>query len=387
MMRSTYGSLGAAFLAGSLGLGLSTAAVAQDDPEEKKSSWADNISIGAFVDAYGAIRSDNNEYRFDVLGNGEPVNAAYGHEAYVLGSGFGLAFAGADLEYSGEQFGATISLRFGPGVTRFYGGAPTMLGIENITQAYLTWKPFKDLTLDMGQFGTLYGAEVAESWRNLNYSRGALYFLMQPFWHMGVRANYTLNDYLAFNAMIVNGVNNAFEDNKSPTLGVQVVATPIESLSLAVGYMGALNPRDGGNGDFHNFFDFVATYEAGGFSLVANVDVNDYRPQGASDRENWWGVSIAPGYAFTNWFGAALRGEFLSASTNIFGMATPPSQTPWLATMTATLDFKPVPNSAALVLRPEFRYEVARDDLYLNRDNNPTDKFWTVMLGAVVTSM
>jgi len=391
-------------LAGSLGLGMSSVALAQEAEAAEapaaapaEPSWTDSIKVGAFVDAYAAYRSDNN------------TAATPTSEAYVENNGFGLAFAGADLSYSGDQFGATMSLRYGPGVVRFYAADQGPLGIDNITQAFVTWKPVDKLTLDLGQFNTLYGAEVTESWRNVNYSRGALYYAFQPFWHTGLRANYAINDMIGVNAMIVNGVNNAFEGNKSPSVGLQVTAAPIDSLFLAVGYLGALHPHDDEEGaiagpdddadgapdyflenKFDNFVDVVATFTAGDFKLVGNFDYNMYRLTGAKDGENNWGVSVAPAYAITNWFGAGARVEYLSDSANNWfgmtdkGVAAKDSN---LMTLTATLDFKPVPNSAALVLRPEFRYEKASDDYFTDRDNKLTDGFWVASLGAVVTSM
>lgn len=365
--------------------------------EEADKPWYEDFSVGGFVDAYGAIRSDSNRKRAPSEAGLAPVQLA--HEAYVQADGFALAFAGLDASYSGEKFGATISLRFGPAVNRFYGGDKGALGIDNFTQAFATWKPTDKLTFDIGQFGTLYGAEVAESWRNVNYSRGALYYAMQPFWHTGVRSNIKLSDSFALNAMVVNGVNNAFEDNKSPTLGLQALITPGDSFALAAGYMGALNPRDGGNGLFHNFFDVVATVTLGDFKVVGNFDYNQYKLSGA-DSENWWGVSVAPAYAFTDYFGVGLRAEYLSDSANVlFAMpdaASMPDEdgvlptigdATSLTTLTATLDIKPVPGSAALVIRPEFRYEVTSDDYYTNKDGELTDNFWVASIGVVVTSL
>jgi hypothetical protein len=403
MKCSMNRGLSAALLSGAIGLGLSGIAKAQDAEEAAAAAepaapaWYDNITLGAFVDAYAALRSDNNAAKAPVApppGGSPGLTGYYPHEAYVQTDGFGLAFAGADLAYSGEEFGATISLRFGPGVVRFYGADQGPLGIDNITQAYLTWKPamVKGLTLDLGQFGTPFGAEVAESWRNMNYSRGALYYAMQPFWHTGLKANYAINDMFAVNALVVNGVNTAFENNKSPSIGVQALITPMDELFIAAGYLGALHPRDDGEAAslFDNFFDVVATLTLGDFKLVANADINVYRQPGAADKENFWGVSLAPGYAITNWFGAAARVEYLSDSANaIFGMpGVDPDDAATLVTLTGTLDFKPVPNSGALILRPEVRYEMAKEEGYfLDGDNDPTDKFWSVHLGAVVTSM
>ncbi|MET0343081.1 MAG: outer membrane beta-barrel protein [Polyangiales bacterium] len=384
------------------------APVAEEAPaaaEEEEAPWYSNFSLGGFVDAYGAIRSDSNRKRPSPP-PGTTILGQYAHEGYVTGEGFGLAFAGIDAAYSGDKFGATISLRFGPGVNRFYFGDNGALGIDNITAAYATYKPTENITFDLGQFGTLYGAEVLESWRNVNYSRGALYYAMQPFWHTGLRANFKLHDAFALNAMVVNGVNNAFETNKSPSLGLQAVVTANENFTLAAGYLGALNPRDTDE-LFQNFFDVVATVTAGGFKLVGNFDFNSYKLKG-EDRENWWGVSVAPAYAFNDYFGIGLRYEYLSDSQNkLFAMtpkgavaeAAPTDDDPdatalptvggttSLNTFTATLDIKPVPGSAALVIRPEFRYEVASDNYFNKSGGSLTDGFWTAHLGVVVTSL
>lgn len=395
MTRSKFGSVWAALLAGSLGLGITGQAFAQEAEEKPEPKWYDNITVGAFVDAYGSIRSDRNTHPGSPV-PGSDATLGYYHEAYTQAEGFALAFAGADIAYSGEKFGATLSLRFGPGVKRFFAADLGPLGTEYITQAYATWKPVKMLTLDFGQFYTIYGAEVAESWRNVNYSRGGLYYAMQPFWHTGLRANIALHEKFALNALVVNAVNTAFENNKSPSLGLQALVTPSEHFFLAVGYLGPLNGRAGGEegtlfANFEHFFDAVATVTAGDFKLVANADFNMYRVKGTKDKENWWGISLAPAYQFVPMFGAGLRYEYLSDSANTWGMVKKSTGMAAadcaLHTLTATLDIKPIPDSTALVLRPEFRYEIASDQYFADGKNRPTDNFWNLMLGVVVTSM
>jgi hypothetical protein len=372
------------------------APAAEAEPEP----WYKGFTFGGFVDAYAAIRSDKNNRP---LATPLPIGGYY-HEAYVQDNGFALAVAGIDAAYKGDKLGATVSLRFGPAANRFYAANMRELGIESLTQAYVTYKPIEQLTFDLGQFATIYGAEVLESWKNVNYSRGGLYYAMQPFWHTGLRANIAISEAFALNAMVVNGVNNAFENNRSPSLGLQAVITGSDVLTLAVGYLGALNPTQGGNGLFQNFFDVVATITAGNFKLVLNGDVNLYKPEAGANGENWWGVSVAPAYAFNDMFGIGARVEYLSSSQNegLWNMTT--TKTPYdpkaeggdngvlaskagLTTLTFTLDIKPIPDVAALVLRPEFRYEIASNYYFFNKDNELTKGFWTLMLGAVVTSL
>jgi hypothetical protein len=198
-------------------------------------------------------------------------------------------------------------------------------------------------------------------------------------------------------------VNTAFEGNKAPSVGAQLLFTPIPELFLAVGYLGGLTPRNGDDEvmvtkNFQDFFDFVGTYTQGGFKAVVNADFNSYRAKGASKRENWWGVSLAPGYSFTNWFGAAVRVEYLSDSANsqlYMAVSSPGGKAAYtpkkvsMTTLTATLDFKPVANMVNLILRPEFRYEIASEDNFYKWGGSAANQkqFWSAHLGAVVTTM
>ncbi|MCA9612310.1 MAG: outer membrane beta-barrel protein, partial [Myxococcales bacterium] len=170
-------------------------AAAPADPEP--SVW-DRMSLNVFGDAYYMVdwnRPDSRTAPQDV-----------GHRAFDSQAGFGLAFGGLDFRYAGDQFGATVDLRFGDGAARLLGNANPVFSV--LKQAYVSWTPSEMLSFDLGQFDTIYGAEVADSWRNLNYTRGALYYLMQPFYHTGLRAKLTLNDRIGLTAMLVNGTNN-----------------------------------------------------------------------------------------------------------------------------------------------------------------------------------
>ena len=213
-------------------------------PPEEPVAAPGGLKISAFVDAF---------YSFQTAAQGtpSPAHRAYDSNNWVSNSetnagfaqnGFGLSFAGIDATYDGGQLGATISLRAGPSVPIYYGGDAGPLGIDNVTQAYVTWTPVPQFSLDFGQFGTIFGAEVAESWQNLNYTRGGLYYAMQPFWHTGLRASVSPNDKVSITGMIVNGVNTIHDDNESPSLALQLSITPNDLFSLAAGWFTTLEP-------------------------------------------------------------------------------------------------------------------------------------------------
>lgn len=362
---------------------------------------ASPLKLSAFVDAH---------YGFQTQKLGTPVPA---HRAYAFGSpsrgaenGFSLSFAGVDVLYDATELAATISLRAGPSLLDFYGGDAGPLGIENITQAYATWRPISELSIDFGQFGTIYGAEVAESWQNLNYTRGALYYLMQPFWHTGLRVSVSPSEQVSITGMVVNGVNSISEDNDSPSLGLQLSLTPNEMFSLAGGWYTTLRPSTDAS-YFDNFFDLVASLTIQRFTMVLNADLGiagDIRREepGFTQELNdprFWGISLALGYQATDAFGIAIRGEVLSDDDNIlylventqFGVSFPRTTQTNLGTITGTLDFKPVPGSSNLIIRWDNRLEFSNRDIFFNRDPEDdsvpnTDVWFGSVVGVVVTT-
>lgn len=370
--------------------------------EEVKESEGAGLRLSAFVDAsYG--------FQTQARGTIVPVHRAYDFNHLVTSpttaglaqNGFSLAFAGIDATYDGGQLGATISVRAGTGVPIFYFADTGPLGIDNITQAYATWSPSTQLSIDFGMFSTIFGAEVAESWQNLNYTRGGLYYAMQPFWHTGARATLSPNDQVSITGMVVNGVNSVHDDNDSPSLALQLSVTPNDAVSLAAGWYTTLKPSTDGS-VFDNFFDLVAAVSADRFSLVFNADlaimadkvnVGDGYYQTLED-PMFWGVSLAAGYQATDLFGLAVRGEFLSdadnqlykVNTEEFGVTFPHTQQTNVVTVTGTLDFKPVEGSNNLVIRWDNRIETSNEDIFFNRSSEPASVWFGSILGVVVTT-
>jgi len=318
-----------------------------------------------------------------VPGAGAPALATFGAE-----NGFGLAFAGLDLAYSSEKFGVTTSLRFGPGVTKFYAADMGGLGVGGITQAFATWKPSDKLTLDFGQFGTPFGAEVAESWVNLNYTRGGLYYSMQPFWHTGLRAALALSDSVTLKGMLVDDVNSV---SLVSTTGGDVQA----GLQLAVAagdlglYIGTLQTLGTQNVLFDRFFDLVVTYMPGDFSLIFNADFNAQDTATEIFGGNkYLGVSLAAGYAFSPVFGLAGRVEVLDYGldeTTVNPAGTGIGSGDEIITATVTFDIKPVKDLDNVVLRWDNRLEAALDTTPLfDGGGGPTDLWFASTVGLVV---
>ncbi len=347
-------------------------AVDAEPPAEESSSA---FSYMIFGDAYATVQTAQE-------GSDAPDHRAYSSSVFDGAdgqmkneNGFSLAFAGLDLGYEGKGWGVTTSLRFGPGVTEYYAIDPVLGGIGSVTQAYVTWSPVEQLSLDFGQFGTIFGAEVAESWNNLNYTRGALYYAMQPFWHTGLRAGIGLSDHMSLTLMLVNDANQI---SLAPTSDLQAAAQlGISAGDLGIA-LGTLQTLGTANAVVDRFFDLVVTYDSGGLSLVFNGDLNvSDVPGEAFGGSTFYGLSLAAGYEFTDMFGASVRGEFLDPNTDV--------QDDEILTGTVTLDTKPVPGSDNVVLRWDNRIEgTTGDAIFYDGGGDPTDVWFSSTIGLAI---
>jgi hypothetical protein len=162
------------------------------------------------------------EYNFN-----DPVGRVNLLRAYdVLSNEFSLNQADLVLEHApdvaaGRRWGGRLDLQFGQATDTLQGNPanePRPEIYRNIFQAYGTYvAPVgKGLTVDFGKWGSSIGIEGNYTKDQMNYSR-AFWFNFLPFYHMGARVTYPVNDRFALNYWIVNGTNqveatNGFKD-------------------------------------------------------------------------------------------------------------------------------------------------------------------------------
>lgn len=363
-------------------------AAAEEAPADTTSP---SVDLALFADTYVSYNSaksgtpvpyhrayDNNT-PYDPV-SGFPTTDAGDAAPLASRNGFGLSFVGLDATFKAGIVGATALLRFGPSVPIYYGTDTSAAGINSFLGGYVTLTPTESLTLDAGYFGTIYGVELAESWRNVNYSRGGLYYAMQPFYHFGVKGKYIINEHLNVTAMVVNGANNVADENNSPALGLQLGLTQIgDVFNLAVG--GFYETGDDSAWGIESFFDVVATLTLGDLTVLTNFDYNVNRGTDGAEDTSYYGVMGAASYGFTPQVGVAVRGEYLmDIDSDIW---TTGIEDVSVTTLTGTLDLKFVDH---LYLRPEVRFETSSEDIYFNRSGSPTNSWWTGMIGLVASS-
>ncbi|MBV1858881.1 MAG: porin [Nannocystaceae bacterium] len=377
------------------------------EPPKHGAKWTDKGSVSAFADAYAGVNM--------LMPSPATANSL---RAFDTNNGFSLHWAGIDAEYDGDVVGGAVSLRLGPSATA-YAGSDASISLQYVKQAYARWKPKSAkgrLSVDLGKFDTLYGAEVADSQYNFNYTRGTLNWLGQPFFHTGLRANVAASDRFAVAAIAVNGWNNTLDNNFGKSGGLQFSFSGARFNAL-LGYMvGAENDREatfdcdadtsfdsatascadtpgaeasattvvarGVNRRLRHFADLVLAGDlTEKLSLVANADVGYDETivnpvSGAYNQSIWYGASLGARYALTPKFATAARGEFYQ---DLDGFTTPVPL--MLGTGTMTFEFAP---TDMLVLKVDSRYDHANEAVFAGRDAGTSSNQLTFTLGAVI---
>ena len=77
------------------------------------------------------------------------------------------------------------------------------------------------LRFDFGKFVTHLGYELIEGYDgyNDNYSRSLLFNYAIPLTHTGVKASYSISPKVSLMAMVVNGWDDAIDNNSSKSVG------------------------------------------------------------------------------------------------------------------------------------------------------------------------
>jgi hypothetical protein len=399
------------------------AAPARGD-EDRGGGWYEALDISAFVDGYYGMN----------FNAPKPQEGRNQFRAFDRANGFSLSWAALNIAYSSDAVGATLDLRIGPSASAL-AGDDAKHGLEFVKQAYATWRPWgadSRLTLDFGKFDTIYGAEVADSQGNINYTRGLLYTLAQPKFHTGLRASYAFTDAFSATLLAVNGWNNSVDNNVGKSFGAQLAyAVPradgsgnlvVAKLGYLMGpeqvdYLAVCAPgttfesspsprctpgdapptfladRGGANSDgLRHLVDFVLTLEPMDALLItANVDFGHETrlvqlvPGASSRGVDFYGVSLAGRYRFGDVWGVGLRGEYLGdPQAGLCGALCAGLGQDKLSLLsgTATVDASPADH---LLLRLDVRADHASADVFpVLRDGKPTQV--TATLGVVATT-
>jgi hypothetical protein len=352
-------------LTASVTAGDADASKAQDAAPQSK-SFLESIEVYGFVDGYylWSFNETNPLLRnFDVNHNSFSLN-------YVE-----LALAKPVSEESRGGF----RVDFGAGdaadmVNAFEPGGKDYL--KHVQQAYVSYlvPAGKGLTVDFGKFVTWNGAEVIETKDNWNYSRSLLFAWAIPYYHMGARVGYAMNDKVSVTGFLVNGWNNVKDNNDAKTVGASLTVKPTGKLTVIGNYTVGKEQAEDADGGTRNLFDVVATYSATDkISILGNVDYGHDEFEG--DGVDWYGVALGLKYQATDKWAFIPRYEFFKDDN---GFSTGTAQT--LQEITLTGEYKA---PAGLLARIEFRTDFSDEEFFVKDNGDFTKTQPTLLVGLI----
>jgi hypothetical protein len=304
--------------------------------QESAKDSVPSVAIGGFVDTYfswnfARPQTHTNRFRnFDIAENQFVVSAAE-----------------VDFQKTASPIGFRIEASVGSASDVIHSGSTESLRF--VQQAYLTavLPVGTGLTVDAGKFVTHMGGETIKAKDNFNYSRSFLFAWAIPYYHLGVRAGYSLRDNLALTLVLCNGWNNA-SVNSGKTLGATVSYAPTPPLSLVANWIGGSEQPDSVGSDFRHVFEGIITLQVTD-RLTLGVDGMYGTESIAGGTVTWKGV------AFYGRYGVSAN-SFLSARAEVYsdpqGSTTALAQD--LSEVTLTYEYRFLAN---LMARAEYRYD------------------------------
>lgn len=324
--------------------------------------------VSGFVDGYYSYnfntpvtRKAGPERTFDVYTNSLSLNLA--------------EFSLEKKPTSDSRGGFRIDLDYGPTQEIVNAGDPASQPtiFRNLGQAYLSYQADvgKGLQIDFGKFVTPLGFEVIKSRDDWNYSRSLLFTLAIPFFHMGARATYALNDKVAVAGYVVNGWNNTLAVIDKKTGIGQITVKPTSKFSATETYI--FGPQAPNTTKWRQVADTVATYSlTPKLTLAGNYDYGQDNESGA---KVWWqGVAGYGKFQYNDWFAVAPRWEWYDDPQ---GFTSGAAQK--MKEFTLTSEFK---HKDGVIARLEYRYDYSDIPFYL-RNNRLSTHQTTFTVGLI----
>jgi hypothetical protein len=269
--------------------------------------------------------------------------------------------------------GFRLDLTFGSSVSKvtaaagLFRDADGVAGDFDVHQAFFSYiaRAGHGLRVDAGKFNTHIGYEVIEGYDgyNDNHSHSFLFGYAEPVTHTGVRVSYPFSGAVSGQFLLVNGWDDAIDNNSGKTIGAQLALTPSPRLSAVFNYMGGPEQADN-NSNMRHLFDLVATLKAApALTFTVNYDYGQESAAalaetagGGTANATWQGVAgygrvtLSPGAALI------LRAEWFDDPQ---GARTGYVQT--LREVTFTPEFKP---HAHIVVRADLRRDWSTRDVF-----------------------
>lgn len=320
------------------------AAPAQDDDDGASgtvSTGGQDLTLTGLVDTY---------YTRNANDPADGTNTLY--YTNPNSRGFGLNQVKLELDASGDgPIGFRSDIWFGSGARLFREGLEPgpLADVLYLQQAYGYYQFEGGAQMDVGLFGTIAGLEVAESHLNWNYTRGLLWAWNEPFSHLGAKVSFPVGDTLTGTLMLVNGFDNAFDQNSGKSFGAQTSWAPHDTFNTTITWI--QGPENEGTNDgwlndiSWNFYLGISDR----VEAMANMDyISNTDP--FENVATSWGIGTYIRVHISDHLRLAQRFEFMRDRQ---GRSTGVEQT--LRENTITLEAQPVADDPRLLVRIEHR--------------------------------
>ncbi len=326
------------------------AAAAQGAPADAVASFFRKVEFSGIVDMYYT-------YNFNEPATGEftPLrNFDVRHNQFSVSL---LEFAMNKPAVEDDRVGFRFDLQYGQLAQIFNGDPLDNNALVNVQQAYISYlAPVgKGLTLDFGKFVTPAGFEPTESKDNNNYSRAFLYAL-GPYYHVGARLGYTVNDKVALGGMIVNGWNATGDNNSGKSIGASITLKPTSKVTIIENIIAG--PEQTDSDDMRTFSDTVVALTVSD-KVTAGLNYDYAMDKIEGEDINWQGLALYLRGQVTPTFALAPRFEWYNDAD---GFVTGTAQALKEFTMTAELK-----HSAGLIFRAEYRRDWSDEDYFVKK--------------------
>jgi len=290
---------------------------------------------------------------------------------------FALGMASVKFEHKSDKVGFVADLGFGMRAQEFaYNDAGI---VQAIKQLYISYSPAEWLKFTAGSWATHVGYELVDPQLNRNYSMSYM-FTNGPFTHTGLKADITKGKH-----GFMLGVSNATDYrvppdgqiNKKFFIGQYSIAFN-DNFKLYLNYVGGKNPDSSKTSQV----DAVLTGKfSDNFSAGFNGTINTMKPWDGTknvDGKSWWGSALYLNLDPKPWFGLTLRGEMFNDDDQVKMFASAPAGGNIFAT-TLSANFK----TGGFIFIPEFRFENASEEIFLDKDMLPTKSYGAFFIAAI----
>jgi hypothetical protein len=343
-------------------------------------AFLDGTTVNFLFDGYYGYNFNNPIGRLNLLRANDISSNAFSLNQADL-----VVENAADPEH-GKRFGLRVDLQYGQATAGIGGNAanePRPDVYRNIFQAYGTYViPIgTGLTVDFGKWASSLGIEGNYTKDQMNYSR-SFWFNFLPFYHMGARVNYKLNDAVSLNYWLVNGTNQTepFNGFKDELFGINI--KPNKNVSWTANYYlgqehpdveylpnstAANLPTEQGvpfqpipnpaTGKLHIFDSYVTWQASSRLTLAAEGDYVVERQLATSAPSHTIGGSGYIRYQLTPRLAVAARSEYFSDRGGLFSGMTQ-------AIKENTITFEQKVNDG-FMLREEWRRDASNRPYFL----------------------